>query len=97
VELITGDVEAFHLGFADPDALLGSCVCRVRSRQAGLGRVRTDQLDYGKAIRQWPAAPVLRDVAEQPVLDLVPFRWARRIVVDQESSCKSSPTRPVAV
>jgi hypothetical protein len=31
-----------------------------------------------------PAAPVLCDVAEQPVLDLVPFRRAGRIVVDAD-------------
>src|SRR5437763_9135276 len=69
MELIAGDVEAFHLGFADLDALL--IAARVECAldfQTGLGRRRSDQLDHGKAIRERPAAPVLRDVAEQPVL-----------------------------
>ena len=74
MELIAGDVEAFHCGFADLDALL--VAARVECAldlQTGLGRRRADQLDHGKAIRKRPAAPVLRDVAEQPVLDLVPL------------------------
>ena len=37
-----------------------------------------------EAICERPAAPVLRDVAEQPVLDLVPLRRAGRIVVDTD-------------
>src|SRR5215471_2289755 len=85
MELIAGDVEAFHLCFADLDALL--IAARVESAldcQAGLGRRRTDQLDHGEAIRQLPSAPVLRDVTEQSVLDLVPLRCARRIVVDTD-------------
>jgi vitamin B12/bleomycin/antimicrobial peptide transport system ATP-binding/permease protein len=41
--------------------------------------VGADQLDHGKAIGERSAAPVLRDVAEQPVLDLVPLRRARRV------------------
>jgi hypothetical protein len=41
--------------------------------ETGLGGCCPDQLDHGQAIRERPAAPVLRDVAEQPVLDLVPL------------------------
>ena len=87
MELIAGDVEAVHLGFADLDALL--IAARVECAldfQTGLGRRRADQLDHGKAIRERPAAPVLRDVAEQPVFDFVPLRRARRIMaeVDRE-------------
>src|ERR1700730_11866698 len=85
MELIPCDVEALHLGFADFDALLvAACVERTRNFQTGLGRRRANQLDHGKAIRERPAAPILRDVAEQPVLDLVPLRCARRIVVDAD-------------
>ena len=83
MELIAGDVEAFHLGFADLDALL--IAARVECAldgQTGFGRRRADQLDHGKAIRERPATPVLRDVAEQPMLDFVPLRRARRIVAD---------------
>jgi len=46
---------------------------RVSSAQSGLGRCRADQFDDGEAIGQRPAAPVLGDVTEQPVLDLVPL------------------------
>ena len=83
MELIAGDVEAFHRDFADLDALLvGARVERAFDFQPCLGRRRPDQLDHGKPIGERPAAPVLRDVAEQPVLDLVPLRCAWRIVVD---------------
>ena len=93
MELITGDVDAFHLGFADLDAfLVAACVECALDFQAGLGRRRADQLDYGKAIRERPAAPVLRDMAEQPVLDLVPLRRARRIVVDADREPDSLST-----
>ena len=81
--MIAGDVEGFHLGLADPDALaVGARVERAIDFQAGLGGGGADQLDHGEASGERPAAPVLRDVAEQPVLDLVPLRRARRIVVD---------------
>ena len=85
MELIAGDVEAFHLGFADLDALLvaAGVECAL-DFQSGLGRRRADQLDHGEAIGERSAAPVLRDVAEQPVLNLVPLRRARRIVVDAD-------------
>ena len=85
MELIAGDVEAVHLGVADPDALLVAArIERAFDFQTGFGRRCTDQLDHGKAICERPAAPVLRDVAEQPVLDLVPLRRAGRIVVDTD-------------
>ncbi len=78
--VIVGDIDAFYCGFADLDALLVAArVERAFDLQAGLGCRRRDQLDYGQAIRRPPTAPVLRDVAEQPVLDLVPFRCARRL------------------
>ena len=74
MELVAGDVEAFHCGFADLDALLiAAGVERTFDLQTGVGGRCPDQLDHGKTIRKRPAAPVLRDVAEQPVLDLVPF------------------------
>src|SRR5262252_1610274 len=83
MELIAGDVEAFHLGFADLDALLvAACVAYALGFQTGLCGGRADQLDHGEAIGERPAAPVLCDVAEQPVLDLVLLRCAWRIVVD---------------
>jgi hypothetical protein len=83
VQRIAHNVEAFHLGFADLDArLVGARIERAFDLEPGFGRGRPDQLDHGKPIGERPPAPVLRDVAEQPVLDLVPLRCARRIVVE---------------
>jgi hypothetical protein len=74
MELIAGDVEGFHYGFAHLDAfLIAAGVERALDRETGFGRCRSDQFDDGKAVGKRPAAPVLRDVAEQPVLDLVPL------------------------
>jgi hypothetical protein len=62
----------FRAGIADFDALsVGARVERAVDFQAGLGRCRADQFDGGEAIGQRPAAPVLGDVTEQPVLDLL--------------------------
>jgi hypothetical protein len=62
------DVETLHLGIADLDPLL--VAARVECTldfQTGLCRDGADQLDDGDAIGERPAAPVLRDVAEQPI------------------------------
>src|SRR5262245_1934890 len=83
MERIAGDVEGGHLGVADLDAfLVGALVEQAFDLEAGLGGRGADQLDDCNAIGERAAAPVLRDVAEQAVLDLVPLRGARRIVVD---------------
>jgi hypothetical protein len=74
MELVPGDVESFHCGFRYLDAL--AVAARIECAfdlETGLGRCCPDQLDHGQAIRERPAAPVLRDMAEQPVLDLVPL------------------------
>ena len=77
MELVARDVEAFHLGFADLDALLvAACVEYALDFQTGHCGGRADQLDHGKAIGERSATPVLRDVAKQAVLDLVPLRGA---------------------
>src|SRR5258708_1124616 len=82
MELIAFDVGGFHLGIADLDALLvGSSGESAFDFQTGLGRRRGDQLDDGQPVRQWSAAPILRDVTEQTMLDFIPFRRARRVVV----------------
>jgi hypothetical protein len=58
--------EAFHCDVADLDALpAGAGAERTFNFQTCLGRRRPDQLDHGKPIGERPAAPVLRDVAEQ--------------------------------
>jgi hypothetical protein len=74
MEVIACDVEGFHYGVAHLDAfLIAAGVECALDRETGFGRGRADQFDDGKAIGKRPAAPVLRDVAEQPVLDLVPL------------------------
>ena len=74
MERVAANVERLHLGIADLDALfVGPLVERAFDFQAGLGRRRGDQLDHGGAACERRGAPVLRDVAEQPVLDPVPL------------------------
>ena len=64
--------------------LIGIGVEFAADREAFLGRVRRDQLDDRGTAREGPAAPVLRDGAEQAVFDLVPLRCAERIVADAD-------------
>jgi hypothetical protein len=52
MELIAGDVDAFHCGFANLDTLLVAArVEHAFDLQTGLGGRRPDQLDDSKAIR----------------------------------------------
>ena len=77
------DVEAFHLGISDLDAfLIGGGVEHGLHFEAGRGRRRGDQIDDRSMVRERPTAPVLRDVAEHAMLDLVPFRSSRRVMSD---------------
>ena len=49
-------------------------------------RSRTaDQVDNGFKCTQWFTSPILRDVAEQAVLNLVPFAGPRREVADMDA------------
>ena len=74
MERIACDVESLHLGIADLDAFLeGSFVERAFDLETRFGRRCSDQLDDRQSICQRMAAPVLRDVAEHAVLDLVPL------------------------
>ena len=83
MERVTADVEAFHLGVADFDAFcVDPGVEDALDFEAGLGRRRRDELDDRGPIRERPAAPILRDAAEQAMFDLVPFRRAWRVVPD---------------
>jgi len=99
MELIALDVEAFRLGVADFDALVvGSRVECAFCLETGFGRGCGDQCDDSQPIRERSAAPVLRDVAEQTVLDLVPLRRAGRIAVDLAAASRldivARPIRP---
>ena len=74
MEWVAGDGERFHLCIADLLALLiGMGVERAGNLEAGRGGGCCDQFDDGHAIEERASAPVLGDVAEQPVLDLVPL------------------------
>jgi hypothetical protein len=86
MECVALDVERLHLGIADFDTLfVGGGVERAFDLQAGLGGRRGNQLDHGHAIGEGAPAPGLRDVAEQAMLDLIPLRGARRIMMDMEN------------
>ena len=81
MERIAADVEAFHLGLGDLETfLVDPWVECALNFEPGLGRCRRYELDDGSVVCERPAAPVLRDAAEQAVLDLVPFRRAWRIM-----------------
>jgi hypothetical protein len=78
MERIACDVESCHLGILDLDALvIDPGVGCTRDFQAGFRGGRANQLDDSDTIRQRPPPPVLRDMAEEAVLDLVPLRRAR--------------------
>ena len=83
MDRVAADVETFHLGFGDLDAfLVDPRVEGALDFEPGLGACRRDEVDDGGVVCERPAAPILRDAAEQAVLDLVPFRCAWRIVPD---------------
>ena len=46
---------------------------------------RADQVDHHLIRGQRHAAPVARDVAEQPMLDFIPFAGPRRIMADLDN------------
>ena len=83
MECIDLNVEELHLGFLDPDALfVAALVEGTLDLEPGFGCCRANQFDDRHAALQRFPAPVLCDVAKHPMLDLVPFRGPRRIVVD---------------
>jgi hypothetical protein len=69
VEGITFDIEA-----------VGAGVEFATHLQAGLGRGRVDQSDHRQTAGQRRAPPILGDVSEQAMLDLVPLGGPRRIM-----------------
>ena len=81
MEGVAADVEGFHFGVGDFDALrIGPVIECTLDLESGLGCLRRSTRPL--AADAWLGAPVLGDVAEQPVFDLVPFRCAGRIVAD---------------
>jgi hypothetical protein len=88
---IATDVEALHFGFGDLDAFLidGGIEGRLHRLRSG----RCNQVDDRSMVREWPAAPVLRNVAEQAMLDLIPFRGARRLTSDFDARVQGEALR----
>src|SRR3954465_16004915 len=86
MESVALEVESCPLPLGYLDALgIGVGVEFTADGQAGLGRGTGDQVDYGEAAGERRCAPVLRDVTEQTVLDLVPLRGAGRIMAALEN------------
>src|SRR5208337_3712401 len=68
MECIAADVETFHLGVGDLDAfLVDPRVEDALNFEPCLGDCRRDEFDDGSVVCERPAAPVLRDAAEQAV------------------------------
>ena len=83
MERIALDIDAGHLVVADLDRLgVDAAVEFASNDQTGLGGRGGDQLHHRQLAGQWCAAPGLSDMAEQPVLYLVPFRGPWRIVAN---------------
>ncbi len=79
MEGIALDVEGGHFDIADLDALWVTVLVDVAGDgEAGVGRGGADQLDDDLVADQRFAAPVLRDVGKEAVLDAVPFAGSRR-------------------
>ena len=72
--------EVAHLRLGDHEArLIASLIELGFDAQPGRRSGVADQLDEGLEGAKRTAAPVLRDVTEEPVLDLVPLRPLIRI------------------
>src|SRR5512142_2333649 len=66
---------------------LHDVVTRIKPRsdlQSGRGRHLTDQVDHHRSTHQGTTAPILREMTEHPVLDLVPLARARREVAHRD-------------
>jgi hypothetical protein len=83
MERVAADVEAFHLGIANFDSfLVNRRVEDSLDLESGLSCSSRDRVDDGGMVCEWAAAPVLRNAAEQAMLDPVPVRRAWRVVAN---------------
>src|SRR5258708_30357434 len=81
MECVALDIEGFHLRVADLDTLrVVPCIKLASHRQTSLGRGGRNQFDHRFTADQGSSSPGLGNVAEQPMLDLVPLRGPRRIM-----------------
>ncbi len=74
--LLSADLASLRVGFLIKPAVHGQPFLRPR---------RTDQIDHHLRGGQRNAPPVARDVAEQAMLDFIPFAGARRIMADLDN------------
>ena len=82
MEFVAGDIEGGHFSVTHFDAFfIDTFIKGTFNFEPSIGRRRTDQLDNGHAIDQRFATPVLGDMAEQTVLNLIPFGCSWRIMV----------------
>jgi len=82
-------VDMFHVSKGDPAT--GWIVTPNEGcshAQAGGCLGGTDVVEYGVVAVERPTCPVLANLAEEPVLDGVPFRGARRIVAHGDGECE---------
>src|SRR5271166_1199624 len=86
MEFVALEIEHRHLliGYLDP-LWIGVGVEFAADRQSGLGRGVGDELDHGETAGERVGTPVLGNVAEHAMLDLVPLRGAGGIMADLES------------
>src|ERR1700688_61125 len=81
MECVTLDIEGYHLRVSDLDTLrVVACIKLASHRQPSLGRCGRNQLDHRFAADQRSSSPGLGNMAEQPMLDLVPLRGSRWIM-----------------
>ena len=78
MKVVALDVDGRHFIIADLNAFLIEVAIEVASdRETVFGRGGADQLDNDLMANQRFAAPVLRDVSKEAVLDPVPLAGAR--------------------
>ena len=99
IDLTINDPKAYMQPFTirvnwrlEPEQQLIEFICHENNlskehydAQPGRGACVANQVDHGLEGAQRTPAPVLRDVAEQPMLDLVPLARARREVADVDA------------
>ncbi len=85
MKIVAPDVDASHFFIADLNAFSIEIAIEIaRDREAVFGRGGADQFDDDLAADQWLAAPVLRDVGKETVLDPVPLAGAGRQMSDRD-------------
>ena len=85
MEVVARYGEGAHFGVFDLDAFFIVVGVEFAGDLESCGRGGGgDQVDHGETAGERAGAPVLRDLAEHAVLDLVPFRGAGRIMANRQ-------------